>query len=128
MKASTFEKDNGIRTHSRYVGIVFLGLYNNKLDFKLASQPYKEFSDLDNKKIEKKISIISYTLKSIVEENSFANEDEEFMPLVISWVWIKGYYCFFHLMSIIIAYEKNDSKYILDKQYNSHTKISIIKF
>ena len=120
------EKDSGLRTHSRYVGNIYLGLHNKKLEFNLSSPKYNEFSDSENQKILKKIGIISYTLRTIIEERKLPEDDEEFIPLAISWLRIKGYYCMFHLISIIIAYEKKDSRYILNKKYNSHNKIKNI--
>lgn len=119
-------KDSGLRTHSRYVGNIYLGLYNKKLEFNLSSTKYNGFPTSENQKILKKIGIISYTLRTIIEEKKLSEDDEEFVPLAISWLWIKGYYCIFHLMSIIIAYEKNDSRYILNRKYNSHNKIKNI--
>lgn len=117
------KKDNGLRTHTRYVGNIYLGIYGQELKFNIPNTQYIEFSQQENEKVIKKISIILYTLKTIIEEKKICDDDIDFTPLAISWLWIKGYYCIFHLMSIIIAYEKKDSRYILNKEYNAHVKI-----
>ena len=115
-----------IRTHSRYVGNIYAGLYNKNLIFKLQDLPYDTFDVVSTEKIIKKISIVEHTLKSLRQEKVFSDDDQDFKPLAISWLWIKGYYCIFHLISIIIAFEKKDSRYVLDKKYNSHVKIQNI--
>ena len=45
-----------IRTHSRYVGNIYAGLYNKNLIFKLQDLPYDTFDVVSTEKIIKKIS------------------------------------------------------------------------
>jgi len=114
--------DNGLRTHTRYVRNISLGL-SDDLFFNLYNKKYLDFAPKENEQIGKKVGIISHTLRTMKEEHDIAKKDEEFRNLTTSWLWIKGYYCFFHLFSIIISYEKKDSRYVLDKKYNAHSKI-----
>ncbi|OGZ17848.1 MAG: hypothetical protein A2V72_00725 [Candidatus Nealsonbacteria bacterium RBG_13_37_56] len=125
MFMSSFNKINeGLRTHSRYVGNVYILINSNKLFFSLNNgDKYTEFNGETNKKIIKKMGIVKYTIDSIKKEYEYSRIDEDFLPLALSWIWIKGYYSIFHILSLIIAFEKSDSKYILDKNFNSHQKI-----
>jgi len=116
----------GIRTHSRYVGNIYLLLKSKNLIFNLEKDKYTSFEDEINKKIVKKLGIVQYTIESIKKECEYSKIDEDFLPLALSWLWIKGYYAIFHLLAILIALEKSDDKYIFDKKYNSHQKIIIV--
>ena len=122
------EETKGIRTHSRYVGNIYLLLKSNKLLFNLKTEnvKYIAFKDEISKKIIKKMGIVQYTVESIKKEYEYSKMDEDFLPLALSWLWIKGYYAIFHLLSILVAFEKTDDKYIFNKRFNSHQKIIII--
>lgn len=116
----------GIRTHSRYVLNIYKLIDGNKITFDLKST--SNYGDLTNEqKILKKLEIVKYTLESIKTENTFSEQEEDFLPLSLSWLWIKGYYAVFHLASLLISFEKNDSRYMTDRKYNNHlTILSII--
>ena len=116
----------GIRTHSRYVGNIYLLLNSAKLTFnlELEKDKYLGFKDEINKKIIKKLGIVQYTVESIQKECEYSKIDEDFLPLALSWIWIKGYYAIFHLLSLLVAIEKSDEKYIFDKKFNLHQKIN----
>lgn len=112
----------GIRTHSRYAVNIYALLKNNNISFNLG-QALNCKRLAGEEKIIKKLDIVKYTLDSIQTEYDFSRQDVEFMPLSLSWLWIKGYYGMFHLISLLISLIKSDSKYILDRRYNEHTKI-----
>jgi len=116
----------GIRTHSRYVLNIYKLIDGNKITFDIERQ--SNYGDLTNEqKILKKLEIVKYTLDSIKTENAFSQQEEDFLPLSLSWLWIKGYYAVFHLASLLISFEKNDSRYMTDRKYNDHlTILSII--
>lgn len=112
----------GIRTHSRYVLNIFKLIDGNKVIFDLGGT--SNYGVLTNEqKILKKLDIVKYTLESIKTENTFSHQEEDFLPLSLSWLWIKGYYAVFHLASLLISFEKNDSRYATDRNYNDHGKI-----
>lgn len=116
----------GIRTHSRYVLNIYKLIDGNQIIFDLGRT--SNYGTLTNEqKILKKLEIVKYTLESIKTENSFSQQEEDFLPLSLSWLWIKGYYAVFHLASLLISFEKNDSRYMTDRKYNDHlTILSII--
>lgn len=116
------QDDLGIRTHSRYVVNVFKLIGSKRLTFKL-TRSEKYASLLNEEKILKKLEIVKYTVDSIKTEHLFSQQDNEFLPLALSWLWIKGYYSLFHLLSLLISLEKNDSRYMLERKYNDHSKI-----
>lgn len=112
----------GIRTHSRYAVNIYALLKSNHISFNLTKA--LNYSKLDGEdKIMKKLDIVKYTIDSIQTEHEFSKQDIEFMPLSLSWLWIKGYYGIFHLLSLLISLEKSDSKYILNRKFNEHGKI-----
>lgn len=116
----------GIRTHSRYVLNIYKLINGNKIVFDLGRS--LNYENLTNEqKILKKLEIVKYTLESIKTENIFSQQEEDFLPLSLSWLWIKGYYAVFHLASLLVSFEKNDSRYMTDRKYNGHlTILSII--
>lgn len=116
----------GIRTHSRYVLNVYKLIDGNHIIFDLGRT--SNYGTLTNEqKILKKLEIVKYTLESIKTENTFSQQEEDFLPLSLSWLWIKGYYAVFHLASLLISFEKGDSRYMTDRKYNDHlTILSII--
>lgn len=112
----------GIRTHSRYVINIYKLIHGNTIVFDL-NRP-SNYGDLTNEqKILKKLEIVKYTLNSIKTEHVFSQQDDDFLPLSLSWLWIKGYYAVFHLASLLISFEKNDARYMTDRRYNDHLKI-----
>ena len=116
------EDYKGIRTHSRY--LVNLSLATKSKDISINLKRPVGYIKLDKEdKILKKLEIVKYTLDSIKTDKKFSDEDNEFMPLALSWLWIKGYYIVFHLASLLIALEKSSSKYIFEREYNEHSKI-----
>lgn len=117
----------GIRTHSRYAENIYLLLNSKELFFNFGAEKdkYTAFTDEINKKIIKKMGIVQYTVESIKKECEYSKIDEEFLPLALSWLWIKGYYAIFHLLALLIALEKSDHRYIFDKKFNTHQKIII---
>ncbi len=112
----------GIRTHSRYTLNISKLIEGNQLKFNLRRP--SEYGTLhDEQKILRKLDIVRYTLDSIKTENAFSIEDREFLPLAVSWLWIKGYYAVFHLISLLISFENNDSRYMTVRKYNDHQNI-----
>lgn len=112
----------GIRTHSRYVVNIYALLKQADLIFSL-QQPLARRKLVGEDKIIKKLDIVKYTLDSIQTDYKFSQQDVEFMPLSLSWLWIKGYYGLFHLISLLISLEKSDGRYMLDRKYNEHGKV-----
>lgn len=112
----------GIRTHSRYVLNIYKLIDGNPGIFDLKRT--ENYDTLKNElRILKKLEIVKYTLESIKTENTFSKQEEDFLPLSLSWLWIKGYYAVFHLASLLISFENKDSKYMTDRKYNDHIKI-----
>lgn len=126
MPYETDEDSRGIRTHSRYARNLSLLIRNNTPSFSIPTSVYGNFSDTETQKIIKKLNIVQYTVDSIKKEFVYSKIDEEFLPLSLSWLWIKGYYSIFHLLSLLVAEEKADARYLFDKKYNGHSKILIL--
>lgn len=116
----------GIRTHSRYVLNIYKLIKDKEIQFSI-DRPTKYSAISNEQKIIKKLEITRYTLESIKTEKGFSEQEIDFLPLSLSWLWIKGYYAIFHLISLLISLENNDSRYMLDRGYNEHSKI-ISKF
>lgn len=112
----------GIRTHSRYVINIHKLIDGKTIGFDL-NQSLNYGSLTNEQKILKKLEIVKYTLNSIKTEHIFSQQDDDFLPLSLSWLWIKGYYAVFHLASLLISFERNDTRYMIDRKYNDHLKI-----
>jgi len=94
---------------------------DKKLNFKLDNS---EFQKLNNEeRVLKKLDIVKFTLDSLETEHKFSKQDEDYLPLSISWLWIKGYYALFHLICLLISLLKSDSRYSINREYSSHSKI-----
>jgi hypothetical protein len=117
------EDYGGIRTHSRYIVNIYALLRDNpELTFNVNRQNnYGQPQDLT--RILKKLDIVKYTLGSIKTEERFSAQDDDFLPLSLSWLWIKGYYATFHLLSLLISLEKSDFRYMFDRGFNDHSRI-----
>lgn len=126
MPYETDEDSAGIRTHSRYARNLSVLVKSNAPSFNIPSSVYRDFSDVETQKIIKKLNIVQYTVDSIKKEFEYSKIDEEFLPLSLSWLWIKGYYSIFHLLSLLVAQEKTDARYLFDKKYNGHSKILVL--
>ena len=123
VKINTYPEDGdflGLRTHSRYVENIGIGI-DKKIHFKLNDTEFQKLND--EGRVLKKLDIVKFTLDSLKTEQKFSKQDEDYLPLSISWVWIKGYYSLFHLICLLVSLLKSDSKYSLNREYSSHSKI-----